>query len=301
MLNVSAIKSISGHAGAIYDVVLTGENSCFTTSADKYVVKWKLNEGVQDKFAAKLDFSGYRIALNSAENLLAVGNSGGGIHVIDLSLKQEVRLLSQHQSAVFSLTYCVQNYEFYSGDADGYFCVWNGDTFDLKLTLPFNCGKIRTISVNEDGSHVALSCQDGNVRILETRFFNEVATLRGHKDGANCAIFSGDQLYSGAKDAHIRLWDWKSELLLKSVPAHNFAVYDFLLLQDGQILVSASFDKTIKILSADTLTVLKRLEKRDGGHSHVVNRLAKLNESRFVSVGDDRQIIVWEINEKEQG
>lgn len=300
-MNVSAIKSISGHAGAIYDIVLVDESTCFTTSADKYVVKWKLNEGIQDKFAVKLDFSGYRIALNTARNLLAIGNSRGGIHVVDLSIKQEVRLLSQHQSAVFSLTYCSETNEFYSGDADGFFCVWSGDTFDLKVTLPFNCGKIRTISVNEDATHLALCGQDGIVRILESQFFNEVATLKGHKEGANCAIFKGDLIYTGSKDAHIRLFDWKTELLLKSVPAHHFAVYDFLLLQDGETLVSASFDKTIKIWNADTLTVLKRLEKRDGGHSHVVNRLAKVNENMFLSVGDDRQLIVWEINEKEQG
>ena len=62
-------------------------------------------------------------------------------------------------------------------------------------------------------------------------------------------------------------------------------------------LVSSSFDKTIKVWDAKTLKIIKRLEKRDGGHSHVVNRLAKLGKNKFLSVGDDRQIIVWEIKE----
>jgi WD40 repeat protein len=295
-MEVNAVKSISGHAGAIYDVLLSSENNCFTTSADKYVAKWKMDEGTQDKFTAKLEFSGFRIALNLSNNLLAIGNSKGGIHVIDLISKQEVRLLSQHQSAIFSLTYCPQTNEFYSGDSDGFFCVWNGDNFDLKLILPLDCGKIRNIAINEQASHIALSCQDGQVRILDTQFFNEQFSLHAHKTGANCSIFSGDILYTGGKDAHIASWDWKSGKRLHRIPAHNFAVYDFTLMGNNKTLVSASFDKTIKLWDAESLTIQKRLEKRDGGHSHVVNRLAKINEHKFISVGDDRQIIVWEIN-----
>lgn len=296
-MEVNALKSITGHAGAIYDALLFDENSCFTTSADKYVAKWKLAEGVQDKFAAKLEFSGYRLALNTSKNLLAVGNSRGGIHVIDLDLKREIRLMSQHQSAIFSLTYSSKTNEFYSGDNNGFFCVWDGDDFDLKLTLPFECGKIRNIAINEDASHIALSCQDGIVRILETQFFNERFSLNAHKDGANCAIFDGDFLFTGGKDAHIRSWNWKSNKRLNQIPAHNFAVYDFLLMGNNKLLVSASFDKTIKLWDAKTMKIIKRLEKKDGGHSHVVNRLVKINEQQFLSVGDDRQIILWEINE----
>ena len=222
---------------------------------------------------------------------------GAGIHVIDLTTKQEVRLMSQHQSAVFSLVYSPKTNEFYSGDNDGFFCVWNGDNFDLKLTLPLECGKIRNIALNEDASFIALSCQDGVVRIFETSFFNESFSLQAHKEGANCSIFDGDVLYTGGKDAHISLWDWKNKKRILHIPAHNFAVYDFLLMGNKKWLVSSSFDKTIKVWDAKTLKIIKRLEKRDGGHSHVVNRLAKLDENKFLSVGDDRQIIVWEIKE----
>lgn len=294
-MEVRALKSITGHAGAIYDVCLSANLSCFTTSADKYVVKWRLEEGVQDKFTAKLEFSGYRLALNNAKNILAVGNSRGGIHVIDLTTNREVRFMLQHKSATFSMVYSPKTNEFYSGDSDGFFCVWCGDNFDLKLTLPLECGKIRNIALNEDASFIALSCQDGRVRILETGFFNESFSLNAHKGGANCSIFYGDVIYTGGKDAHICSWDWKNNKRLTHIAAHNFAVYDFLLMGNNKWLVSASFDKTIKLWDAQTLKIIKRLEKKDGGHSHVVNRLAKVSDFQFISVGDDRQSILWEI------
>jgi len=296
-MQLEKLKSISGHAAAIYDVTSQDHSFAFTTSADKYVARWDLKRGVQDNFAVKLEFSGFRIALNQNNQTLAIGNSKGGIHFVDLEKKVEKRLLSQHKTAIFSLNYDEVNNVFYSGDSDGYFCVWNGDTFDLLLTLPFNCGKIRQISINENAEHIAICGQDGNVRILETKFYNEIATLKAHRLGANCAVFDQDKLYTGGKDAHIALWDWKSNRKLKSIPAHNYAVYDLALFYNKKYLVSVSFDKSIKLWNSENLSIIERVEFKNGGHRHVVNRIAKLDDNSFLTVSDDKQIIEWRLSD----
>lgn len=294
-MEVKATQILTGHIGAIYDVVVSKEGICFTTSADKHTVKWDLNAGQQDKFTIKLPDSGFRVALNNEDEILAIGTSKGGIHIVDLNKKKEIRYLTQHQVPIFSLSYNAFTNEFYSGDAAGYFCVWSGKTVDLKLTLPFDCGKLRQISINETGSHIALCGQDGFIRILETNFFNLVSEFKTHETGVNCAIFKGETIITGGKNAHIALWNWKTGKQLKQIPAHNYAVYDFVFLNNQQLLVSASFDKSIKIWDAENFSILKRLERKDGGHSHVVNRLAKITENSFLSVGDDRQVICWEV------
>lgn len=296
-MKLEKLKSISGHAAAIYDVTSKDQNYAFTTSADKFVARWDLKRGVQDNFAIKLEFSGFRIALNQKTQTLAIGNSKGGIHFVDLVNKVEKRLLSQHKSAIFSLSFDEINNVYYSGDAEGYFCVWNGDTFDLSLTLPLNCGKIRQISINENAKYIAICGQDGSVRILETQFYNEVSTLKAHRLGANCAVFRQDLLYTGGKDAHIALWDWKSNNKLKSIPAHNYAVYDLALFDDNSYLVSVSFDKSIKLWNSDDLSIVERVEYKNGGHRHVVNRISKLDDLSFLTVSDDKQIIHWRISE----
>ena len=61
--------------------------------------------------------------------------------------------------------------------------------------------------------------------------------------------------------------------------------------------MTASRDKTIKIWDAFSADVLKRIERKDGGHSHAVNDLWKKDEMNFVSTGDDKRIIWWEMNE----
>lgn len=287
------LKTITGHAGAIYDAFKL-DNFIFTTSSDKYTVRWKIAEGIQDKFAIKSDFSAFKIALVNNDKTLVIGSSKGNLHCIDLSAKEEVKNLAQHKSSIFSITENRLNKEFYTTDMQGYFCVWCTETLELKLTLPLACGKIRHCALNEDGSNVSLSCQDGKIRILETTFFNEIITFKAHPSGVNVSLFDGPYLITGGKDAHLRKWDLKTQKVLIEIPAHNFAVYDLIKMKNGSY-VTASFDKTIKIWNSE-LQITERLDKRAGGHTHTVNRLVKLSNEEFISVGDDKKIIHWSLN-----
>ncbi|MGB0934379.1 MAG: WD40 repeat domain-containing protein [Lishizhenia sp.] len=290
MTNV--IKTIKGHSGAIYDACLTG-NDLYTTSADKYTVRWKINEGVQDKFAVKSDHSAFKISLIKEDSVLVIGSSKGNLHCIDLASKEEIKNLAQHKSSVFSITENKVKNEFYTTDAQGYFCAWCCSTLDLKITLPLACGKIRSCAVNEDGTLISLACQDGKIRILETSFFNEIITFKAHHSGVNTTLFNGDYLVSGGKDAFIRKWKWKSQELLTEVPAHNFAVYDIISMNNGNY-VSASFDKTVKVWNSN-LEIIERLDKKSGGHSHTVNRLVKINQNEFFSISDDKSVVHWSL------
>lgn len=295
-MNFTAEQHITGHAMAIYDVIFEN-GKIYTTSADKFVARWSLEEEKQDGFAIKLEHSAFRIT-KTKHNCIAIGNSKGGIHFVDIEKKQELRLLQQHKAPVFSLAYNEKADEIYSGDGEGYFCVWDGKTMDLKLTFPYNCGKIRCIAISEDSSHLAICGQDGFIRILEAQFFNEIHTFKAHKDGVNCAIFKGDILFTGGKDAYIRKWNWKDDKKLAEVAGHNYAVYDLILLNNNELLVSASFDKTIKTFNTSDLEFLKRYDNKEKGHKHTVNRLAKVSDNSFLSVSDDRVIICWQaINE----
>ncbi|HLW29244.1 MAG TPA: WD40 repeat domain-containing protein [Brumimicrobium sp.] len=292
--SLQLLHTISGHSGAIYDVIFCND-FIFTSSADKFVVQWDVNTGEQTKFTVKLERSAYNIAFSPVSNLLAVGTNDGGIHVIDTEKREEIRLLTQHKSAVFSLSYCPIMEYFYSGDLDGVFCAWDAKTFDLLITLPYNCGKIREITISEDGKHVAICGQDGYIRILESSFFNLIQEYRAHKDGANCALFEGDYLYTGGKDAHIKKWNWRTKELLINIPAHNYAVYDLEFIDDKRKMVSVSFDKSIKLWNAEDISIIERIEFKDRGHRHTVNRIAKISEQSFVTVGDDRKIKIWSL------
>ncbi len=288
--------TISGHNGAIYDVIYY-DGQLFTASADKYVAQWDIQTGKQTNFVVKLERSSYNIAFSSEFNILSIGTNNGEIHVVDTIKREEKRLLTQHKTAVFSLEHSPLKKQFYSGDKSGIFCAWKAENFDLLITYPYGCGKIREIAINEDEEYIALCCEDGIVRILDTLFFNLVQEIKTpHTDGVNCAVFDGDFLYTGGKDAFIRKWNWKENKQLLNVPGHNYAVYDLELIDNKQKLISVSFDKSIKIWNADDISIIERIEFKNNGHRHTVNRIAKITEQLFATVGDDRKIKMWEIN-----
>lgn len=282
---------IREHAGAVYTCTFDGE-FLYSGSADKYVTRWNVETGLQDKFAIKFNDSVYSIAI--AGTFLFVGLSSGDLHIFDLTNKVEVKFYQQHKSAIFSTKLDSVNGFVYVGDADGNLSVWDTRLLELVIFLPLGCGKIRDIGVSDDGSTFYLACQDKSIRVFETKHFNEVQTLFEHKDAVTSVTEIAGCLISGGKDAHLKKWSLTDGTVVKDLPAHNFAIYRIMNIED--FVITASRDKTIKVWSSN-LEILKRLNAKEGGHSHSVNDICQISKNSFASCGDDRRIIVWGISE----
>jgi len=288
------LKEITGHAGAVY-CCASKDDYIYTGSSDNYVARWKINEGVQDKFAIKFEQSVYTLCVTN-EDVLVVGLANGGLHFFDISSRKELKFYTQHTAAIFSITYNSIKNHIYVADADGNLSVWSSDGSKLVIYLPLGCGKVRSISVENEGEHFALACQDGTVRIFDSEYFNEIVTIDGHNGGATAALFhplNPAFLITGGKDALLKLWNWKSGKELKSVVAHTFAIYAIASINNGKTIVTASRDKCVKEWTS-SLDFVKRLDAKLGGHKHSVNDLCVLSEELVASCSDDRRIVLWE-------
>ena len=284
----SKVKEIQGHAGAIYALDYSNDFP-YTGGADRFVTRWQVDAGNQDNFAIKFPQAVYSLRLVGS-NFLAVGLASGSIHIFDLEAKKEIHHFTVHQSAVFGLSYSKKINRLYASDADGNLSVWDAKDFKLVITLPLDTRKIRHIALNEEESVVGLSCQDGKLRLIDAENFNEIARLEGHEGGCNTSLFCGEKIISGAKDARLRIWDLNTFECKEIVPAHNYAVYD--LVRVGDNVISASRDKTIKVWDLN-LQFLKRLDRKEGGHQHSVNKLIPDGNDGFYSISDDRRLIYW--------
>lgn len=289
------VRDITGHAAAVYSCRFN-DNLIYTGSADKYIARWKLDEGVQDKFAIQFEQAVYSIDLIENRWLLA-GLSDGAIHIFDLHERKEIHHYRQHTKAIFCIRYNEWKKHTYITDADGNLSVWD-EHFKLLIYLPLDSGKIRDIAIEKGGEHFTMACQDGTLRVFEANFFNEIKTIQAHDGGATAVVYHPThqgQLISGGKDALLKQWDLEEAKELQQLPAHNFAIYRIIVLNDNQTVVSASRDKTIKIWDTD-LNFLERLDMKAGGHRHSVNDLAKIDEKSFLSASDDKRILVWELD-----
>lgn len=295
-MRFSKLKEISGHAAGIYSLAFDGE-FLYSASADQYIARWNLATGLQDKFAIRFDASVYSISIVNHRRSLVAALANGAMHVFDLELRKEIKFFTQHLVAIFATQENSTKGHLYVGDADGNLSVWDSSTFELLIYLPLDCGKIRRISVDPNGDLFAVCAQDGTLRIFDTAFFNEIHSLKTHEGGTTAALFHPNRnelIFTGGKDAFLRLWNYKTGELISSVPAHNFVIYDLIELNNGKTLITSSRDKTIKIFDLESTSFLQRLDLKEGGHRHSVNYLLNMSENIFASASDDKRMIIWE-------
>jgi WD40 repeat protein len=297
-MNYKKLKELTGHSAGIYSLAFDG-NFLYSGSADKFITRWDLTLGTQDKFAIKFDNPVYSICLINENKQLVVGLSTGDLHIFELVSRLEIKYFTQHVKAIFAIVENPFKKQFYTADADGNLAVWNSETLELLIYLPLDCGKIRRIKSSSNGENIAIVGQDGFVRIFETTFFNEVSCFKAHENGATAIMFNPkneSQIITGGKDALLKIWEWNSALLIQQIPAHNFVIYDIIPLEDGDSFASCSRDKSIKIWKLEDYSFQHKIDFKLGGHRHSVNCLIGIKNTLFCSGGDDKRIILWELD-----
>ncbi|MES2587792.1 MAG: WD40 repeat domain-containing protein [Bacteroidota bacterium] len=286
------------HSASIYTI--DGfDDYIFTGSGDNFVAKWNLKSGIQEKFSIKVNSAVYKIKLVRNKDILIIGTNDGSLHVIDLLEKKEIRHFVQHKTAIFEIQENTLKSQLYTTDFEGNLAVWGTQNFDLLLFLPLQNGKIRQVLVDESGEFIYIACQNGEIKKFDTQFFNEIASFEAHALGVNCLNFhptKNNILISCGKDGLIKFWDLEQEnKLILEIPAHNFGIYQLDFFNQNENFITISRDKSIKLWDTKNLKVIQKIELKQGGHSHSVNAFWKKSETEFVTVGDDKRIIYWEL------
>ena len=288
---------LTGHSASIY-AVGSFQGKIYTASGDKFVARWDIESGMQDNFSIKTDSSIYAIQFLQNSPFLILGTTAGAFHIIDIENKKEIRFIVQHSSPIFCIRENSSKNKVCISDADGNISIWDKTTWELILFIPLLVGKIRDILFSSEGDQMYVACQDGTIRIFDT-YFNEIKSLVAHKEGVNSLAFfplKKNVLISGGKDGFLRVWNLKTEECLLQIPAHNFGIYRILFIKDGMYFVTISRDKSIKLWNAVDCSVIQKIERKNGGHSHAVNDICLLDENHVCTVGDDKRIIHWEVS-----
>lgn len=289
-------STFTGHSAAVYAVASgRSDNTFFSASGDRFVAEWNSATGQQESFAVMLETPAYAVCFIPEYYLLLVGNSLGGLHVIDTQSRKEVRYLVQHRQGIYDIAWDASRNQVLVAGGDGVLSVWEAPTIDLMVALPLSDEKLRQIAFNPSHDSLAVACGDGVIRMLDPVFFNEVKMNGRHAEGATSVVFHIGKpvLLSGGKDAHLRVHGLKSHEELLNLPVHQFSVYSMVFSPDGKWLATGSRDKTIKIWDARTMDPITRLDASVGGHTHSVNKLLWMPDGTLISCSDDRKIISW--------
>ncbi|MFB0904720.1 MAG: WD40 repeat domain-containing protein [Nonlabens sp.] len=307
-MDVKHIATLTGHSGCIYAMDKgMSEQTVFTGGSDRFIALWNLETQQAEKFSATLPAPIYSICHVPEKKLLLAGTTTGSIHLLDLEKKEEIKILKHHQGPVFDIKYSSKTNCFYTAGGDGNFAVCSFDTLSLIKMKKLSHQKVRSIDFNYTTSEIAVALGDSNVLIFDLFTLEYKNDFMAHQVGekvvgANAVRYSpdGNFLLTGGRDAHLNIWQVGNYELVKSIPAHNWAIYDIVFSPDANLFATASRDKTVKIWDAKTYQLLKRITKENfEAHTHSVNKLIwSTYHNYLVSVGDDRMVMVREVNRK---
>lgn len=292
-------KSVfSGHKGPVYTITPGyNESEILSGSSDQRIGSWNLLTGEAGEFSAHMPT--HIIALIALPSkIIVAGTSGGTVHFIDPIAKKEIKADKYFDSQVFDFEYCAKHHLLLVSSGDGRIIATDANSFEKLKTLQLSNEKVRSVAVHPDGDSVAVATSNGKVHIFSLPLMEETHQFVAHELAANCVCWhpEGKYLLSGGRDAHLKSWNPEKNFeLIEDIAAHNYAIYSVTFSPDGKLFATASRDKTVKIWNAENFQLLLRINKeKQEGHINSVNKVIWTQEG-LVSTGDDRAIILWQI------
>ena len=276
-----------GHTGPIY-AVTHYQNSVFTSSADRFVVQWSLDSGLQEGFTIRLDSAAYTLC--TTPDLLIIGSSNGTITAVNIAEKIIVWEQNLFGNPWLSLSFDAVKNRLLAGDSSGNLLLLELKSGNKILHLPFACGKIRQIRLNDTG--IFLATQNEGIIYLDAETCQELFRFNPHNDAVNALLLRNHVIYSVGKDGYLAISDWKNQTVLQRKPIHQGTIYG--LVEVSEKIITASMDKTIKVWNLEVNSIQQRIDFKTSGHNRSVNGLVKISDQSLVSYSDDQSWILWE-------
>jgi U4/U6 small nuclear ribonucleoprotein PRP4 len=246
---------------------------------------------------------------------LATGGGEGSIHLWSLEQDTPLATLSGHSARVAKVEFHPSGRYLASASYDCTWRLWDVETGTELLMQEGHSRDVHTIAINEDGSLIASAGLDSIGRIWDLRTGKFVMYIDSHMQPIYALDWSTDgyRVLSGSADGFMKCWDVRAVRESASIGAHSGGVTDirwfkagdgppakllpeqnekgdYLPKLSGSIVVTAGFDKTVKIFSADDWALYDTLKGHDGNVAGVDITADGLS---IASAGRDRTLKLW--------
>ena len=199
----------------------------------------------------------------------------------------------------YCLAVAVNAFRLLSGDAQGSVLIWDGATGQQMASVKAHSDVVSCLAVTPDDSSFVSGSWDYTLKLWQFKALQQpVIQFSGHTDFVKACVVSSDgsRLYSCSYDTSIRVWEMTSGQQLTSVLWHTLGVNSLAL--SGSMLVSGSYDNTVKLGDTGSMRLLHTLR----GHSGCVFSVAVVYDGsqRVLSGGgfhhgtQDYSVRVWD-------
>ncbi len=287
-MNFKQIHAWETGRNALYSLAcIPQQSTVYAAGSGNRLVEINLND--QSLIIHPLPVNGVYSLYNQGQNNLMIGSMAGQLIRMNTHTKSFEPLNADATGGIYGISSADEKGDYYTTHGNGELRKWtrSGESRVFSLCS----GKIRSTLLHKDLLYVF--CSDGVVRICDPETGNILKTMSHERGAVNTGIISGEgKLVTAGWDG--RFYFWNGLDIDKVIPVHNYAIYALRKNPSGNVIASASRDKSIKMWTPDVKRPIAKLERNVGqGHTHSVNDIQWINDSFLVSTGDDGRIILW--------
>ncbi|KAH3672723.1 hypothetical protein WICMUC_004129 [Wickerhamomyces mucosus] len=215
-------------------------------------------------------------------------SSGNSLALWDIEQDLPLTEFDGHESRIVQSKFHPSGRYIASSSFDKTWRLWDIQTKQELLLQEGHSKEVYALAFNNDGNLLVSGGLDALGYVWDLRTGNSIMVLNGHIKPIYSTSWrsNGYQIATGSGDGSIKIWDLRMTKEISAIPAHTKNVSDVKF--HNNILISTSYDKTIKFYSNDNWVKINELE----GHSDKIMSLDACDKY-LVSCGWDRSVKIW--------
>ena len=206
------LRRLTGHTGAITDLVFTPDGNLISSSWDKTIRLWQVKTGQLIHTLTGHSQIVNAIALSNDGTILASGSQDKTIRLWDLTKGKLREIIEGHSLGVVSLAISPDGQILASGSGDGTIKLWDLATHKLINTLLGHTDGVWSLAIALNGRTLFTGSWDKTIKVWNLNSGNLQQTLKHQDYLATLALNFRDQtVVSG--DFQGKIYIWRVKLL----------------------------------------------------------------------------------------
>ena len=292
------LKTITGHTNQIWSLTYHPDGQRIATGSDDQTVRiWNATDGKCLKIIQGYTNSVKSVQFTPNGKKLVSAHQDCTVKIWDVFSHQHLCTLKGHESPVLSVALHPESQLIASGSEDGTIKIWDIDKTKCLYSLSEHTADIWGISFSPDGQLFASGSYDKTIKIWRLDQKICIHTLKGYDDQIGAITFNpGGSLLATAGESAVEIWDVASGncVYILEEEEHKGRVKSVAFSPDGQLLVSGSTDRTIKIWDLHKRQLIRNLTGHDAS---VVSVALSPDGEKIISSACERTIRIWNVDD----
>jgi hypothetical protein len=244
--------AVGDHPGLVSALCVSPDGRQVASSSDEGTLRlWEVAEG---RLAAELGLQSrvHGLAYSVDGRLLVAGCADGTAHLIELPALETRRHLRGHRNGVTAVAAAGSRRLVVTGGEEGTVRTWDPVGGGARLTVRGHGGAVGAVAVSPDGRWVVSGGNDGVLLVLAARDGGERLRAEAHRGAIAAVAIDPTQSFvaSTAQDGAARIWSLRDGRLVAERVDLTTGGAALRFAEDGRWIVVASWDGTLRRLSA---------------------------------------------------